>query len=555
MNLNKFFGVSDSRDIGATDKFKEIFQIDDAPRLGYLLDSSNGNIELVTKKSGLTYNIDRDVMIRERMFFPLAMNEDVAKKYTKSALGKADKAVIKSFADKKELDGTKLSTDGKTLDMQGIGGKAVAKWNNGNIEFRDASGRADQALIKTLKKLIDPQMINEATDSFVPSRVLIMQQYVADTDGNVHWDVFDAILKITSGITWDSDVERIVDKYRAILPATDYSYLSNAFNSQNINIDALGEDESAGFSFVEEDEYDYSELKNAAWPSGIHPSFDDLNLTVSFASSDDKKQIAEFVDSLIDFGGTSAHEILGITEEMTLPVDEETTDNWREELPEDFGSSDWFAVIKQIKDEYAMLNDLDAAIKYAAEDWYEDLGFDTPEEAYNRIESKYWAMEDINESEGPNGIDEVIYNALNFEYVADAIDHVFSEVPRDKEQWFDTQRDQLRKFYISKGLKESEEGQTETAYAGFDTTEMEQDKFKEMLTKFNLTKVDNARWFKWDDPKGNMLVTYYDPFADRAGLLGYVGIEGTDSFVDGVVAFIKANGFYKDFQAGERNFI
>ena len=68
--------------------------------------------------------------------FKAEIEEDVAKKYTLSALGKKDKAVIDAFFKKEKATGSRLHTDGKSLDIMGLGGRGVVTWNPKNDLLR-----------------------------------------------------------------------------------------------------------------------------------------------------------------------------------------------------------------------------------------------------------------------------------------------------------------------------------------------------------------------------------------------------------------------------------
>ncbi len=57
-------------------------------------------------------------------------------------MNKGSKKVIDAFLDKKPADNKKLFTDGKVLEGLWIGGRDIAKWENGKIVMPQASGRA-----------------------------------------------------------------------------------------------------------------------------------------------------------------------------------------------------------------------------------------------------------------------------------------------------------------------------------------------------------------------------------------------------------------------------
>lgn len=55
-------------------------------------------------------------------------------------LGKKDRAVIKAFAERRALSGHKLDTDGRKLDIVGLGGSDIAVWKDGKIHFPGTHG-------------------------------------------------------------------------------------------------------------------------------------------------------------------------------------------------------------------------------------------------------------------------------------------------------------------------------------------------------------------------------------------------------------------------------
>ena len=64
----------------------------------------------------------------------------------------ADKKVIKAFTEKKKAEGKKLTTDGKVLDGQWMGGNKIAEWKGGKIHFNDLGSKAAQTVQKALRK-------------------------------------------------------------------------------------------------------------------------------------------------------------------------------------------------------------------------------------------------------------------------------------------------------------------------------------------------------------------------------------------------------------------
>jgi len=67
-------------------------------------------------------------------------------------LGLQDKKVIDAFLDKKKASGTKLTTDGTTLDGLWMGGAGIAKWEKGKIQMPDLGSKAAQTVQKAVAK-------------------------------------------------------------------------------------------------------------------------------------------------------------------------------------------------------------------------------------------------------------------------------------------------------------------------------------------------------------------------------------------------------------------
>ena len=67
-------------------------------------------------------------------------------------IDRADKEVIKAFTEKKAADGKKLTTDGKRLDGQWMGGRGIAEWKDGKIHFNDLGSKAAQTVQGAVRK-------------------------------------------------------------------------------------------------------------------------------------------------------------------------------------------------------------------------------------------------------------------------------------------------------------------------------------------------------------------------------------------------------------------
>jgi hypothetical protein len=68
-------------------------------------------------------------------------------------LSPASKKVISAFLDKKEASSKKLSTDGKTLDGNWMGGSRICSWKGGKIVCHDVGSRAAQTVQRAVKKM------------------------------------------------------------------------------------------------------------------------------------------------------------------------------------------------------------------------------------------------------------------------------------------------------------------------------------------------------------------------------------------------------------------
>jgi len=67
-------------------------------------------------------------------------------------LGKSDKQVIDAFTSKKAAESKKLTTDGKRLDGNWMGGKNIAEWKGGKIVLNDTGSRSGQIVQRAIKK-------------------------------------------------------------------------------------------------------------------------------------------------------------------------------------------------------------------------------------------------------------------------------------------------------------------------------------------------------------------------------------------------------------------
>jgi hypothetical protein len=81
------------------------------------------------------------------------------------SLAKGDKKVIDAFLDKRKLESKKMSTDGKTLDIIGMGGRGVAKWSGSKVDLVDLGSRTGQTVHRYIRKQAPAAWLKGATMS------------------------------------------------------------------------------------------------------------------------------------------------------------------------------------------------------------------------------------------------------------------------------------------------------------------------------------------------------------------------------------------------------
>jgi len=80
-------------------------------------------------------------------------------------IGKQDKAVIIAFADEQPAKGKKLSTDGKRLDGDWMGGKGIAEWKGRKVHLNDLGSKAAQTVQKMVKRFV-PKVITVESEEY-----------------------------------------------------------------------------------------------------------------------------------------------------------------------------------------------------------------------------------------------------------------------------------------------------------------------------------------------------------------------------------------------------
>lgn len=90
-------------------------------------------------------------------------------------MGKKDHEVVKAFLEKRPHDSKKLSTDGKRLDGNWLGGRGIAHHGNEkNVHMNDLGSKSAQQVHRTIKKHSDPtrhKIVNEDTEVSEPENL------------------------------------------------------------------------------------------------------------------------------------------------------------------------------------------------------------------------------------------------------------------------------------------------------------------------------------------------------------------------------------------------
>ena len=93
----------------------------------------------------------------------------------------ADMKVLKAFVAQKAASSKALSTNGKTLDIEGMGGKDVAVWTpGGQVIFPDTGKRSAQTIERALRKLLPKSAILESgLDEASKEELMHIMQFLA----------------------------------------------------------------------------------------------------------------------------------------------------------------------------------------------------------------------------------------------------------------------------------------------------------------------------------------------------------------------------------------
>jgi len=71
----------------------------------------------------------------------------------------ADKKVLDAFVDKESADSKKLSSDGKTLDGNWMGGKGIAVWKGDKIHLEDTGGKSADTIHRAIRKMAPRNLV------------------------------------------------------------------------------------------------------------------------------------------------------------------------------------------------------------------------------------------------------------------------------------------------------------------------------------------------------------------------------------------------------------
>lgn len=125
--------------------------IDEVPKgkdYVYVVDKKGHDMKMSTK----------DLTVAETKTF-----EPVLDSLNEITLGKSDKATIENFTDGMPSKGNKLTSDGKKLDGNWMGGNEIAYWKNGKIYFNDLGSKAAQTVQNAIRKSAPKNHLAEGT--------------------------------------------------------------------------------------------------------------------------------------------------------------------------------------------------------------------------------------------------------------------------------------------------------------------------------------------------------------------------------------------------------
>lgn len=144
-------------------------------------------------------------------------------------LGLADKKVLDAFLDKKSAEGTKLSTDGTTLDGLWMGGSGIAVWEKGKIQMPDLGSKAAETVQKVLKKKAPKNWLGEGVleegGGIGPAKLT-----VADWTGQGKWGGA-LLLDIQGDMTLGTFYKALMDYAKGLgIPSVPIEKVMGSFN-------------------------------------------------------------------------------------------------------------------------------------------------------------------------------------------------------------------------------------------------------------------------------------------------------------------------------------
>lgn len=74
-------------------------------------------------------------------------------------IGLKDEKVLAAFAERRAADGLKLTTDGRVLDGNWLGGRRIAEWVGDVVRMNDLRSRAAQSVQRSLKRHLAPVQV------------------------------------------------------------------------------------------------------------------------------------------------------------------------------------------------------------------------------------------------------------------------------------------------------------------------------------------------------------------------------------------------------------
>lgn len=76
-------------------------------------------------------------------------------------IGIRDRRVIEAFVRREAASGYKLDTDGERLDGAWLGGRGIASWRDGSIEFHDLGSRSAQTVQRAVRRAVPRSLLAE----------------------------------------------------------------------------------------------------------------------------------------------------------------------------------------------------------------------------------------------------------------------------------------------------------------------------------------------------------------------------------------------------------